>query len=393
VVIRDERPSVTAIGLYFLRLGTVGFGGPIALANAMRRDLVEKRKWLDEAEYAEGLAIASACPGPLAYQLGVYVGLVLRGVPGALAAAAAFAFVPFVVAAGAAAAYVKFGASGTVRALFYGIAPVVLALIVKACLSLAKKTIGRDPRAVGLAVVAGAVTATSGKEPTLLLLLAGVLGVFAFASRPAAVDGRPPSPPPSGPEPPAPSGPLATAFFGSIAASPLATLFLFFLKTGFLVFGSGLVIVPFLKASVVDRYHWLTEQAFLDSVAIGMITPGPVVITATFVGYLLAGLPGATAATLGIFAPPVLMTVVATPLLRRFRGNARVRGFITGITVAVVGVLLGTVVLVGRTAISDVLTAAVAVAALVFLVAFPKLPEPLLVLAGAVAGLLARGAG
>ncbi|HEV8267369.1 MAG TPA: chromate efflux transporter [Thermoanaerobaculia bacterium] len=389
---RKDAPSVGAISLYFLRLGTVGFGGPIALANAMRSDLVEKRRWLDEAEYAEGLAIASACPGPLAYQLGIYVGLVLRGVPGALAAAVSFALVPFLVAAGAAAAYVKFGASGTVRALFYGIAPVVLGLIVKACLSLAKKTIGRDPRAVLLAVIAGAVTATSGKEPTLLLLLAGVLGAFAFASRPVTVEG-PPSPPPSGSEPPAPPSVLATAFFGSITASPLGTLFLFFLKTGFLVFGSGLVIVPFLKASVVDRYHWLSEQAFLDSVAIGMITPGPVVITATFVGYLLAGFPGATAATLGIFAPPVLMTVVATPLLRRFRANTRVRGFITGLTVAVIGVLLGTVFLVGRSAISDPLTAAVAVVALVVLIAFPKIPEPLLVLAGAVAGLLARGAG
>src|SRR5207244_4670452 len=135
--------SVAAIGLYLLRLGALGFGGPIALAAAMRRDLVEKARWLDEAEYSEGLAIASACPGPLAYQLGVYVGLVLRGVPGALAAALGFALVPFLVAAGAAAAYVRLGASGTVRALFYGVAPVVLALIVKACLSLAKKTIGR----------------------------------------------------------------------------------------------------------------------------------------------------------------------------------------------------------------------------------------------------------
>src|SRR5206468_11996337 len=171
-------------------------------------------------------------------------------------------------------------------------------------------------------------------------------------------------------------------------------LFLFFFKTGCLVFGSGLVIVPFLKTYVVDQYHWMGNREFLDAVAIGMISPGPVVITATFVGYRVAGLAGAAAATLGIFSPAVLFTVTATPLLLRHGSNRRLQGFVRGVTVSVVGVLAGTTVLVARAAVGDALTAAIAVASLGVLAAPWKVPEPLVVLAGALIGLGTRaGAG
>ena len=156
-----------------------------------------------------------------------------------------------------------------------------------------------------------------------------------------------------------------------------------------MVFGSGLVIAPFLKAYVVDEYHWLTDRQFLDAVAVGMITPGPVVITATFVGYLLDGFAGATAATAGIFMPSVVLTIIAAPLLRRYRRNPYVQGFVQGVVAAVVGALLGTTVLVARTAVGDVFTVLAAVAALAVVLRWSKLPEPLIVLAAALAGLAA----
>ena len=371
-------PSLGRLARYFLRLGALGFGGPVALANHMRRDLVETRRWLTETEYEQGLAIAAACPGPLAYQLGVYCGYVRHGVAGGLAVAAAFALPPFLLVVAAAALYARFEASWPLRALFYGVGPVVVALIVKACWNLGRRTLARDRTAWAIFLVACAVTVVVQRELTAIFLVAGVLGIWLFA-------GRPPS---RGRTAAVLTVPLA---LGAVPAASGITgrLFLFFFRTGLLVFGSGLVIVPFLKAYVVDQYHWLGDRAFLDSVAIGMISPGPVVISATFVGYLLDGLPGAAAATVGIFAPAVLFTVVATPILLRHAGNPRLKGFIRGITVAVVGVLVGTTYLVGKTAVGDPLTVGVAAASLAALFAWKRLPEPLVVLAGALIGLIA----
>jgi len=377
-------PSLTQVFLYFLRLGAVGFGGPVALANAMRRDLVERRSWLSESEYEDGLAIAAACPGPLAYQLGVYCGYVRHGLQGGLAAAVSFGLAPFFIVVGAAWVYTHFSATWQLRALFYGVAPVVVALIVKACWNLGKKTLRKDAVAWAFFVAACAVTLIVQKEVAAIFIVAGVLGIFPFRGSPSS------GPPPSSPSPTS-RGAQALAMvwpFAGAAAMP-AQLFLFFFKTGCLVFGSGLVIVPFLKSYVVDQYHWLGNREFLDSVAIGIISPGPVVITATFVGFLLAGFPGAVAATVGIFSPSVLFTVVATPLLLRHRGNRKLAGFIRGVTVAVVGVLAGTTYLVARTAIGDLLTVLVAALTLAVLFLFPRLPEPLIVLAGALVGLFA----
>ncbi len=371
------------MALYFLRLGALGFGGPVALANTIRKDLAEERHWLTEQEYEDGLAIAAACPGPLAYQLGVYCGYVRHGAGGGLAVAVAFALAPFALVVAAAWGYTRFSAAWQLRALFYGVAPVVVALIVKACFSLGKKTLRKDLPAWAVAVLACAITVAVQKELAAIFLVAGALGAFVFAPRPAdRAPDRTDAPPPPG----------RTAILGALGGAGGAMtskLFLFFFKTGLLVFGSGLVIVPFLKAYVVDQYHWLSDRAFLDAVAIGMISPGPVVITATFVGYLLGGFSGALAATLGIFSPAVLFTLLATPLLLRHRRHRRLAGFIRGVTVAVVGVLVGTTWLVGRTAIGDVLGVLVGALSLALLFLFPKLPEPVLVLAGALVGLVA----
>lgn len=368
--------SLRGLAAYFLRLGATGFGGPVALANHMHRDLVEQRGWISEAEYQDGMAVATVCPGPLAYQLGVYCGFVRFGVRGALAAALCFAAAPFLIVTVFAALYSSFAGSWALRGLFYGVAPVIVALILKASWQLGRKTLKADALAWTFAAIAASVTVLLQKELALLFIAAGFLGSLWWSRK------RPTTPAPA----PKTAGALL-ALGGSGLQAPALKLFVFFFKTGLLVFGSGLVIAPFLKAYVVDEYHWLTDRQFLDAVAVGMITPGPVVITATFVGYLLDGLAGAGAATAGIFAPSVLLTVVAAPVLRRYRQNPYVQGFVKGVVAAVVGALLGTTVLVARAAIGDVFTAVLALVALALVLRWNKLPEPALVLAAAVIGL------
>ena len=376
--------SLSRLAGYFLRLGAVGFGGPVALANYIRRDLVERRGWISEAEYDSGLAIAAACPGPLAYQLGVYCGYVRFGARGGLLVAAAFGLAPFVLVVSAAAAYVRLADSWQLRGLFYGVGPVVVALILKACWNLGARTLRKDIVAWAFALVACGVTVAVQKELAAIFLVAGAFGTFVFAR---TDDAHPrPKAAPLAPGPTTSALALAVPIVST--GSSAWKLFLFFFKTGCLVFGSGLVIVPFLKTYVVDQYHWLGNRQFLDAVAIGMMSPGPVVITATFVGYLVGGFSGALAATVGIFSPAVLFTVLATPILLRYASNRRLQGFIRGVTVTVVGVLVGTTYLVARTAIGDWVTLGIVVLSLSALAFWRKLPEPLVVGVGAVLGLV-----
>ena len=380
------RPPLTALILYFLRLGLTGFGGPVALANYMRRDLVDRYHWIRADEYDEGLAIATACPGPLAYQLGVYCGYILHGTTGAFGVALAFASAPFLIVVGVAALYVKFGSTWVLRGLFYGVGPVVIALIVRSCWDLGRKTLRNEWLAYLFAAIACAITIAVQQELTAIFLVGGALGIFVFYR-----------PTPKGPkeltiEPVRKAeiklSTLAPVVFSGYQTVAPMKLFWFFFKTGFLVFGSGLVVVPFLKAYVVDQYHWLSNQAFLDAVAVGIASPGPVVITATFVGYLNHQLTGALAATAGIFAPSIIFVLLGTPILRRYRQNGRVQGFIRGITVAVVGVLVGTSYLVARSSIHDALGLLILLVALAILWSKWKIPDPALVGAGAACGLI-----
>lgn len=376
---RRPPPFASLVG-YFLRLGLTGFGGPVALANYMRRDLVERYGWIDAEEYDEGLAIATACPGPLAYQLGIYCGYVTHGTLGALAVALAFAAAPFTIVVGIGALYVRFGSTWQLRALFNGVGPVVIAIIVRSCWDLGRKTLREDWRAWTFAAIACAITIVVRQELVAVFLISGAIGIVTFY-QPAPADPAS-SPRPSDAAAPA-VVPLATGLYQWV---PLPKLFWFFFKTGLLVFGSGLVVVPFLKAYVVDEYHWISNRAFLDAVAVGIVSPGPVVITATFVGYLTHALAGAAVATAGIFAPSLILVLIGTPLLRRYRKNGRLQGFIRGITVAVVGVLVGTSYLVGRSAVRDAFTLTLFALALLALWAPRKIPEPMLVAAGAVCG-------
>jgi chromate transporter len=384
--VETQRPSLASLLLYFLRLGATGFGGPVALANYMRSDLVEREHWLSEEEYDRGLAVATACPGPLAYQLGVYCGYVTHGVTGGILVGIAFALAPFVLVTLVAYGYVRFAGSDWVRALFYGIGPVVVALILKACWNLGGKTLRRDVPAWMVALVAAAATIIAQRELVLAFVLAGLLGIFVFAPR-----GRPAAEPIPAPMTKLRSwaAPVVVAFAATGLSGPVWGLFAFFFRTGLLVFGSGLVVITFIKAYVVDQYHWLDERTFLDAVAIGMVSPGPVVITATFVGYMVAGFAGALAATVGIFLPSIIFTVAGTPLLIRYGKNPRVAGFVRGVTIAVVGVLAGTTYLVAKPVIGDVLTALIAIAVLALPRFFKKIPDQVYVAAGAAVGLIA----
>jgi chromate transporter len=378
--VTPSAPTLPALGAYFLRLGATGFGGPVALASHMRRDLVDGRGWITPAEYDAGLAIAAACPGPLAYQLGVYCGYVRFGVRGGLTVALAFALVPFLLVTAVAAGYTRLAGTAALRGIFRGVGPVVVALILKACWNLGRKTLRGDALACAFAAVACAVTALLERELTPLFLVAGGLGAILFAGPPD----EPRPAPEVGPPSTLPGVALAAVALPQVAATKL---FVFFFKTGLLVFGSGLVIVPFLKTSVVDEFHWLTNQAFLDAVAVGLVSPGPVVITATFVGYLVGGLPGALAATLGIFTPAVAFTLLATPLLLRHGRNRRLAGIVRGVTVTVVGVLVGTTWLVARSVVVDVLSVLLLLAAALAALRWPRLPDPVLVAMGAAVGL------
>jgi chromate transporter len=370
---------------YFLWLGTFGFGGPIATVGYMQRDLVEKRGWLTERDFLNGVALGQTMPGPLAAQVVMWVGFLQRGVPGALATSLPFILPSFVLVLAVAIVYVKYSGLDVVQALFYGIAPAVMAVIAVAAVKLARLTNRTDVKLWAISTVIGVVTAVTGAEVALLFVGAGVLMILLEAppklGRGAA----------GGPAVSAALLPLARRPFpvltGFATGGTLLALGLFFLKAGAFIFGSGLAIVPFLREGVVAQHHWLTERQFLDAVAMGLITPGPVVITAAFIGYLVGGLAGAGVATVAIFIPIYLGVVVPGPWFVRHRDNPQLKAFVRGATAAAAGAIAGATVILARGAITDWNTGAIAVGGLGFVLRF-KNREPVLVLLAAAAGLL-----
>jgi chromate transporter len=398
------QPTPTTVGLapvlrYFVRLGTIGFGGPIATVGYMQRDLVERRGWIDRKDFLDGVALGQTMPGPLAAQVAMWVGYLRRGPVGALAVAVAFITPSFLIVVAVAALYARYSGLAVVASLFYAIAPAVMAIITIAAIKLLRLTNRRDPRLWTVSAVIFAVTAATGSEPALLIISAGLL-LVALDARPTLrwprrpsgraealelepADPDDPPPPPARAWPMLPAGALGVATGGGV----LVSLGLFFAKTGALVFGSGLAIVPFLREGVVDQHHWLTPAQFLDAVAMGLITPGPVVITAGFIGYLVAGLPGAIVATIGIFTPIYLAVVIPGRWFLRHRDNPQVKAFAAGATAAAAGALTGAVVVLTRQAVTDWPTAAIALGTLALLWRF-KIPEPAVVIAAGALGLL-----
>jgi len=386
-------PPFRAFLRYFLGLGTWGFGGPIATVGYMQRDLVEKRKWLSEREFLNGVALGQTMPGPLAAQVVMWVGFIQDGSLGAFATAAVFILPSFVMVLAIAAAYVPNQGLPVVQALFYGIAPAVMAIIAVAAVKLARLTDKRDPRLWAITLVIGVITAVTGAEIALLFVGAGLLMVLVEAPprfhRGGDRDGRS-SPPPSSSLAVASAGTAFKVLTGLATGGTLLALGLFFLKAGAFIFGSGLAIVPFLREGVVSQHHWLTERQFLDAVAIGLISPGPVVITAAFIGYLVGGLAGAGVATVAIFIPIYLGVVIPGRWFVRHQDNPQIRAFVRGATAAAAGAIAGATVVLSRGIIRDWKTAFIAVCALAFVLRFRN-REPLLVLLAAGAGLALHG--
>jgi chromate transporter len=369
---------------YFLKLGTIGFGGPVALVGYMQRDLVERHRWIDDEEYKLGLALAQIMPGPLAAQLAMAIGYFTHGVLGATLVGLAFVLPSFLMVLGLSALYVAFGGLWWMQAVFYGVSAAVIAIIAIAAYKLAWKVNGRDPLLWGIFAVLFVVTAVAQAELAEFFLLAGVL-VLLVKAPPRWLRERLPT---FGVSPALVALPaVVLAAVGAAASNVHWEILLFFTKAGAFVFGSGLAIVPFLYEGVVQQFGWLSEQQFLDAVAVAMITPGPVVITVAFIGYLVAGLPGATLAAIGIFLPVWVLTVIPAPWFVRHRNNAQLRAFSDGATAAASGAIAGAVVVLGQRAIIDLPTAAIALASLGILWRF-KVPEPLLVVAAGAVGLV-----
>jgi chromate transporter len=377
---RDDL-SLRDLAGYFLRLGTLGFGGPIALAGYMQRDLVERRGWITQEEYLQGLAVSQTLPGPLAAQLAMWLGYVRRGFWGAVAAAVPFILPPFVIVSVVAALYVAFAGTTIIQALFYGIGPTVIALILRGAWKLLGVTVKRDRRLWAIFGVVALITFALRSEVAVLFVLAGLVGVVLYA--PPAWLRRTIVAPVVVPL----ALPQLTAIAASVDPNVLVQLGVFFFKAGAFTFGSGLAIVPFLQQGVVHDFGWLNERQFLDAVAMGMITPGPVVITAVFVGYLVAGLAGATIAGIGVFLPPFLMVVLFAPWIMRYRSHPAVQGFTKGATSAAAGAIVGAAAVIATQVLVDVPTLAIFAVAFVVLWRL-KVSEPLLVGASAVAGLV-----
>lgn len=369
--------------LYMLRLGTLGFGGPVALAGYMHRDLVDERKWITDADYKEGLALAQLAPGPLAAQLAIYLGYVHYRIVGATLVGIAFVVPSFLMVVALGWAYVRFGGLTWMQSVFYGVGAAVIGIIAISAYKLTNKSVGRDKLLWVIYLMLATVTVVTESEIAWLFLAAGMVVWFWRAPpkwlRQGGLNAMA-----------ATQVPTTVSGIVSTVDWPLLTqVGVFFAKAGAFVFGSGLAIVPFLYGGVVTEHHWLNDKQFVDAVAVAMITPGPVVITVGFIGYLVAGLPGASVAALGTFLPCYLFTVIPAPYFKKYGKRPGIIAFVDGVTAAAVGAITGAVIVLAKRSIVDLPTALLALVTVALLWKFKKLPEPVIVIGAALAGLVA----
>ena len=380
-----SRPAYTLWQLvrYFLSLGTLGFGGPVALAGYMHKDLVESRKWITESDYREGLALAQLAPGPMAAQLAIYLGYVHFRILGATVAGVAFVIPSFLMVVALGWTYQRFGGLTWMQSVFYGVGAAVVGIITMSAYKLTTKSVGKDKLLWAIYLLLAAVTVITESEIAWLFLGAGIV-VWLLRAPPKNLFN---------------AGPLvaiapaevslAASWLGTIDLSVLAQIGIFFAKAGAFVFGSGLAIVPFLYGGVVTEYHWLNDKQFVDAVAVAMITPGPVVITVGFIGYLVAGLPGACVAALATFLPCYLFTIIPAPYFKKYGKLPGLIAFVDGVTAAAIGAISGAVIVLAKRSLIDVPTIALAVITVILLWKFKKLQEPVIVAGAAVIGLIA----
>ena len=382
--IEDAAPgySLAALVLYMLKLGTIGFGGPVALVGYMHRDLVEGRGWISEADYKEGMTLSQLAPGPLAAQLAIYLGYVHYKVLGATLVGIAFVIPSFLMVLGIGWAYVAYGGLPWMQSIFYGVGAAVIGIIAMSAKKLTEKSIGKDRLLWAIYLLLAAVTIITETESALLFLAAGVLVWLVRCPPKAFLGGR------------TMLGvaaiPVAVVPFasGMVTNETLGQLAWFFTKAGAFVFGSGLAIVPFLYGGVVTEYGWLDERQFVDAVAVAMITPGPVVITVGFIGYLVAGVTGAVVAALATFLPCYLLTIIPAPYMKKYGKRPAIVAFVDGVTAAAIGAIAGSVVVLARRSIVDWPTIALALATVVLFWKVKNVKEPVVILAAALLGLL-----
>jgi chromate transporter len=376
----SSKGTLRQFAFYFLRLGTLGFGGPIALAARMQRDLVEEHGWISQDDYTEGLAFSQLSPGPLAAQLAMYLGWVRFGNPGATLTGVCFVLPSFLMVLGIAALYLHYGSLPSIQSIFYGVGAAVIAILARSAYKLVRTTLKTDYLLWVLFTTSAVATAWTKSEVIWLFVLCGVVAMIVKTRLPAA----------AATVFPAGLTWFTTGIHGPASLSTGFGLFTFFLKAGAFVFGSGLAIVPFLYGGLVLQSRWLTEHQFLDAVAVAMITPGPVVITAGFIGYLVAGPLGATLAAVAVFAPPYFIVLIAAPLYRRFTKNRYVNAFVKGVTAAAVGAITGAVFILSSRTLIDRNSLAIASASLGILLLTKRIPEPALILIAGLVGLFLR---
>jgi chromate transporter len=375
--------SLRELALYFVHLGTFGFGGPIALAGYMQKNLVEERRWFSKEDYVEGLALAQLAPGPLAAQLAIYLGWVKGRVLGATLIGFAFVLPSFLMVLALAALYVQVGGLSWMRGAFYGVGAAVIAIMARSVWKLGKMTLAKDPLLWSLFALSALVTAWTESEIVWLFLGSGLLTLVVKA------------PPRFGGGAPILGVPpwalwAVTGLAGAASGTTLWNIAWYFAEAGAFVFGSGLAIVPFLRSGVVGRFHWLTDTQFLDAVAVAMITPGPVVITVAFIGFLVAGLAGASVAALATFGPCYLFTVLPAPYFRKYAKNASIKAFVDGVTAAATGAIAGAAFVLGKRAIVDLPTLLIALATLGLMIRYKKVQEPLLIMGAGLLGFVLK---
>lgn len=368
--------SIKDLIVYFLKLGTFGFGGPVALVGYMHRDLVEQKKWITEEDYKEGLALAQLAPGPLAAQLAIYIGYVHYKIFGATLAGIAFVIPSFLMVLGIGYAYVEFGGLPWMQGIFYGVGASVIGIIAIGSYKLTTKSIGKDILLWAIFLVLAITTFITEQEIIWLILAGGFMTWFAKAP-PKNFSGNMNL-----------FAPLLLQIQSVYFDSKLFQLGWFFTKAGAFVFGSGLAIVPFLYGGVVNEFQWLTEKQFVDAVAVAMITPGPVVITVGFIGYLTAGFWGAVVAALATFIPCYLFTILPAPYFKKYGKHPAIKAFVDGVTAAAIGAIAGAVLVMGKRSLVDVPTILIAASTVFLLYKFKSIKEPLIILAAAILGLL-----
>jgi len=333
---------------YFLKIGLLGFGGPMAHIAMMDDELVEKRKWASKEEFLDGLAVCNMLPGPASTQLGIYIGYIRGGILGGILAGTSFILPAFIIITLLSYLYFNYGAIPQVKGILYGVNAVVIALISSSLYKMGKKSI--DDLKGTLIFISSAIAVYLLKVNMIfVLIVGGILGVIIYYKKPNIKRNYM----------------IAVPFLA--VDSTLIRLFAFFGKVGSFIYGGGLVIIPFIEQEVVERLGWMTQQEFLTGISFGQITPGPVVITSAFIGYKVFGFIGAFVATLAVFLPSFVFILIAAPYLKKIKNIPWVKAFLKGINAAVIGTILASILILIPNALIDIWTILIAIGGFIVL--------------------------